>query len=136
MENDAPYNHIVLICDDNIVSSSTIIATETRTTKLETNNSTTIVNNDKNNKVNVSSDEWHGNLKIITGQEIIVDNVINILNTAKNKTKAVSLANKLIKIVGKKIKICKEKHGGLLKLLEEMEDMFKIIRFPKDDYVE
>ena len=138
LENDAPYNHIVLICDDNIVSSSTIITTETTTTKLETNNSTTIVNNDKNNKVNVSSTNGMVTSKLSQGKKLIVDNVVNILNTAKNKKmKAVSLANKLIKIVGKKkLKFVKKKHGGLLKLLEEMEDMFKIIRFPKDDYVE
>ena len=51
--------------------------------------------------------------------------------------KASSLANKLINVIGKqKMKFIKKKCGGLLNVLEAEADKFRIIRVPKDDYVE
>ena len=55
----------------------------------------------------------------------------------KKKMKASSLANKLINVIGKqKMKFIKKKCGGLLNVLEAEADKFRIIRVPKDDYVE
>jgi hypothetical protein len=124
LENDAPYNHILLLNDNTIVSQATTLA-----------NTNVMKNNVK--LINITTTAASSNSMMIE-KENIVNNVIHILNTAKNKKlKAVSLANKLLKVVGgRKLKFVKKKCGGLLKLLENFENLFKIIRFPKDDYVE
>ena len=69
---------------------------------------------------------------------VVVNNAVNILNSVKEKKmKASSLANKLINVIGKqKMKFIKRKCGGLLNVLEAEADKFRIIRVPKDDYVE
>ena len=131
VENDAPQNHVYL-CEEvlNVSSAENGGCSESNSSVVLPN-----LNEDASpafpNSQSVRSD---------TSQEIIVvvNNAVNILNSVKEKKmKASSLANKLINVIGKqKMKFIKKKCGGLLNVLEAEANTFRVIRFPKDDYVE
>ena len=131
VENDAPQNH-VLLCekvlnvpsaknDDGNSSSSSIVLPNFNEDALAALPKPLDMQSDKSQEIIV-----------------VVNNAVNILSSVKEKKmKASSLANKLINVIGKqKMKFIKKKCGGLLNVLEAEADKFRIIRVPKDDYVE